>query len=70
MKGDAIMSAHWEFYALSWLAFVGFVWLAILVIVAWVRDRKRWRAVQPYYGRPYDASEGKYRPNVDLRRVR
>jgi hypothetical protein len=64
------MSAHWELFAFLAL-FLGLLLVLVgLVAVAWYQDRKRWRAVAPYYGKAYDASSRTYRPNVDLRRVR
>lgn len=64
------MIEHWEIY--FWFAVAGFVLLLIIVsaVHAWLDDRRRWRHVQRYYGKPYDASASAYRPNVYVRRTR
>jgi len=64
------MSRYWEFQALTW-AFVAIVAYIVgeFIFACW-KDYRRWKAVRPYYGKPYDASQKMYRPNVDLRRTR
>lgn len=65
-----MITDHWDvdFFILFFLAI--FLWTVGEIVWAWWKDRRRWRAVKPYYGRPYDASTNHYRPNVDLRRTR
>lgn len=64
------MNEGWEWVLFGYVA-IGVMVLGIIwVLVAWWRDRQRWKNIPKYYGRPYDASDEKYRPNVDLRRVR
>jgi len=64
------MTRYWELDLYIYLVLCSFVLVGLLVLRAWWQDRKKWRAVKPYYGKPYDASVTTYRPNVDLRRVR
>lgn len=60
------MRPHWELFAFGVLG-LGLLAIGVAsVVVAWIKDRQRWRAVQPYYGRPYDASS----PRPNIRRVR
>ena len=65
-----MITSRWEFDAFIYL-FLGIViWTIGEFLYAYWKDRRRWKAVRPYYGKPYDASTKPYRPNVDLRRTR
>ena len=64
------MEHYWELYMIT----AGFalltVWIIVELCYVAYKDYKKWKAVRPYYGKPYDASSRDYRPNVDLRRMR
>ncbi len=63
------MTPYWYLWALLGCFILFALCIAIEIAWAYWKDRQRWKAVAPYYGRPYHAS-GEYRPNVDLRRTR
>lgn len=58
------MTTHWEVFAFVVLMLALFVACVISVIVEWIKDRRKWRQVKPYYGKPYDASSPGVRPNI------
>lgn len=61
-----MLTEFWEFKLFGWLVLALVAVIAALVGVAWWQDRRKWRSIQPYYGKPYDASNEKYRANVRL----
>lgn len=63
------MNKYWEFKAIVCLFLALLIMTVCSVVKAWIVDRRKWRKVQPYYGRPYDASvQMHYRPNIRLTR--
>lgn len=58
-----MITARWEVDAFIYLLIALVLWTICEFCWAYWRDRRRWRGVQGYYGRPYDASVG-YRPNM------
>jgi len=65
-----MITSRWELDAFIYFFLAIFVWTIGKIIWAWWKDRRRWKAMRPYYGKPYDASTKTYRPNVDLRRMK
>ena len=51
------MTRYWELDLYIYLVLCSFVLVGLLVLRAWWQDRRKWRAVKPYYGKPYDARE-------------
>jgi len=65
------MTRYWELELLGTVLLVNLVVLVWAIGCAWYRDRQRWKSMPRHLGSTYDASSPtRYRPNIDVRRVR